>query len=121
MTHGVAPCQTCGDHDESPDPISGIRWHVDAHRVEPEPGQAKPAGERDATETCRPAAGRRHKRASPERSSTASRVAGGVLWGTSAGRRGAVGEDARISQPKKLHSVLDWLAAREQGGEADLN
>jgi hypothetical protein len=43
MTHGVAPCQTCGDHDESPDPISGFRWHVDAHRVEPEPGQAEPA------------------------------------------------------------------------------
>jgi hypothetical protein len=35
------------------------------------------------------------------------------------GRRGAVGEDAWISHPRKLHSVLDWLAARQQGGEAD--
>jgi hypothetical protein len=49
-------------------------------------------GERDATETCRPAVGRSHKRASPERSSTASRVARGVLRGTSAG--GVIGEDA---------------------------
>jgi trehalose 6-phosphate phosphatase len=31
------------------------------------------------------------------------------------GRRGAVGEDAWIPHPKKLHSVLDWLAARQQG------
>jgi trehalose-phosphatase len=36
------------------------------------------------------------------------------------GRRGAVGEDAWIPHPKKLHSVLDWLAARQQDGEADL-
>jgi len=36
------------------------------------------------------------------------------------GRRGEVGEDAWIPHPKKLHSVLDWLAARHEGGEADL-
>jgi len=36
------------------------------------------------------------------------------------GRRGAVGEDAWIPHPKKLHSVLDWLAARQQDGEDDL-
>ena len=35
------------------------------------------------------------------------------------GRRGAAGEDAWIPHPKKLHSILDWLAARQQGGETD--
>jgi trehalose-phosphatase len=30
------------------------------------------------------------------------------------GRRGAAGEDAWIPHPKKLHSVLEWLAARQQ-------
>ncbi len=36
------------------------------------------------------------------------------------GRRGAAGEDAWIPHPKNLHSVLDWLAARQEGGETDL-
>jgi len=36
------------------------------------------------------------------------------------GRRGAAGEDAWISHPKKLHSVLNWLAARQQGRETDI-
>jgi trehalose-phosphatase len=36
------------------------------------------------------------------------------------GRRGAVGEDAWTPHPKKLHSVLDWLASRQQSGETDL-
>ena len=83
MNHGVAPCQTCGDPDESSGPISGFRWDVDAHRVEPESGQAEPTGEKDAAETCLPASGRNHKRASPERSSTASQAAEGVLRRTS--------------------------------------
>jgi trehalose 6-phosphate phosphatase len=30
------------------------------------------------------------------------------------GRRGAAGEDAWIAHPKKLHSLLDWLAARQE-------
>lgn len=33
------------------------------------------------------------------------------------GRRGVAGEDAWIPHPKKLHSVLSWLAARLQGGD----
>ncbi|HSF66412.1 MAG TPA: trehalose-phosphatase [Nitrospiraceae bacterium] len=32
------------------------------------------------------------------------------------GRRGTAGEDAWMSDPKKLHSVLDWLSARRQDG-----
>jgi len=116
MTHGVTPCQTCGDHDESPDPISGFRWRVEAHRVEPEPGQAKPAGERDATETCRPAAGRRHKRASPERSSTASRAAGGVLRGTSAGGAArSVKMPGYLTQKTPLNSGLAGSKTAEWG------
>ena len=35
------------------------------------------------------------------------------------GRRGTAGEDARIPHPKTLHSLLDWLAARNPGGETD--
>jgi trehalose-phosphatase len=32
------------------------------------------------------------------------------------GRRGVAGEDAWIPHPRNLHSILDWLAARRQGG-----
>jgi trehalose-phosphatase len=32
------------------------------------------------------------------------------------GRRGVAGEDAWISHPRNLHSILDWLAARRQDG-----
>ena len=33
------------------------------------------------------------------------------------GRRGAIGEDARLPHPHKLHSLLDWLAARQENDE----
>ena len=45
--------QACGDSEESLDPISGFRWHVDAHRAALEPGHGEQAGERDAADTCR--------------------------------------------------------------------